>query len=217
MAKRLLDLYRAERAFHQINLEQQNMRLLHARPYIFAVDDFLSPDECKLLIEKAESASLKKQDFERAPGRARTSFGCIARNEEVSGLRHRIAHLARVELSQLQPLKLTRYEAGQVPVRPSAAPPPTATGIPTAGYRNSTCTRTRTEASNWAPSRIRRTGGATVAAERVEYQVRSADRSPALVPSGCPRLVSVHSIGRKSCRRAIPRLQPLHHRLHVPQ
>jgi hypothetical protein len=128
MAKtqRLLDLYRAERAFHQINLEQQNMRLLHARPYIFAVDDFLSPDECKLLIEKAESASLKKQDFERAPGRARTSFGCIARNEEVSGLRHRIAHLARVELSQLQPLKLTRYEAGQVPVPlpPRRLPPP---------------------------------------------------------------------------------------------
>jgi hypothetical protein len=61
MAKRLLDLYRAERAVHQINLEQPNLRLLHARPYIFAIDDFLSTDECKLLLAKAESAALKKQ------------------------------------------------------------------------------------------------------------------------------------------------------------
>eukprot|EP00966_Prymnesium_polylepis_P313257 7238448-Prymnesium_polylepis.1 len=44
----------------------------------------------------------------------RTSVSVVTRNDEVPGLRRRLANLARVQLSQMQPLKVTRYDEGGV-------------------------------------------------------------------------------------------------------
>ena len=108
-----LDLanYRACRMFQRIDLSTPGLRLVHERPYIFVVPNFFSAQECAVLRAKANSA-LRPQGFDDAAGRSRTSQGCTMRNDEVSGLRNRLAKLAGVELSQMQALKVSRYRAG---------------------------------------------------------------------------------------------------------
>jgi len=75
------------------------------------VRNFLSADECAALRDKA-ATSLAPQSFDDASGGVRTSLGCVARNEEVMALRERLAGLGNVELSRLQPLKISRYLEG---------------------------------------------------------------------------------------------------------
>eukprot|EP00966_Prymnesium_polylepis_P210424 4872610-Prymnesium_polylepis.1 len=43
----------------------------------------------------------------------RTSMSVVARNTEVAGIRRRLAGLANVDVRQLRPTKLTRYDTGQ--------------------------------------------------------------------------------------------------------
>ena len=52
------------------------------------------------------------QTFDNVAGGVRSSQGAVARNEEVPELRARLAKLANVTESQLQPLKISRYSAG---------------------------------------------------------------------------------------------------------
>ena len=99
--------------FHTIppaNLSR--LRILHERPAILLAPDLLSEDECWRLKEKA-AGHLKQQSFDTAQGSGqRTSSGCVLRNDEVPSLRERFAALAGVPLSQLQPLKVSRYRKG---------------------------------------------------------------------------------------------------------
>lgn len=103
--------YRAS-AFHRVNLSLPGLELVHSEPYIFVHRQFLSKAECAALREKA-AATLAPQTFDNdATAGVRTSRGCVARSEEVASLRQRLAGLASVELGQLQPLKISRYEEG---------------------------------------------------------------------------------------------------------
>lgn len=89
------------------------LRVLHERPHILLAPDLLSADECRRLRAKALSTTLKQQSFDTAQGSGqRTSMGCVLRNDEVPTLRQRFADLAGVAVSQLQPLKVSRYERG---------------------------------------------------------------------------------------------------------
>ena len=87
---------------------------LHRRPHILLFPALLSAEECRRLREKA-ARSLEPQSYDTAQtGRSRTSAGCTLRNDEVPTLRRRFASLAGVALSQLQPLKVSRYRAGEM-------------------------------------------------------------------------------------------------------
>ena len=104
--------YNACNLFQKIDLTTPGLQLVHERPYMFVVPNFFSADECAALRAKAEPALLP-QGFDRAAGRSRTSQGCTMRNDEVPGLRDRLARLAGVHTSQMQALKVSRYRAGE--------------------------------------------------------------------------------------------------------
>jgi hypothetical protein len=105
--------YQGQNLFHQIDLGYPGLQLVRERPYIFIVNQFLSDEECELLLAKAGAASLSQQLVGESDAAARTSTGCCLHRAEVPGFRSRVARLARVPESHLQPLKISRYERGQ--------------------------------------------------------------------------------------------------------
>lgn len=104
--------YARDGRFHQLDLSAGGLRLAHERPYIFLLPRLFSPLECERLRSKAAGA-MAPQSFDDAVPRERSSEGATLRNEEVPTLRARLASLARVSLSQLQPLKVSRYRCGE--------------------------------------------------------------------------------------------------------
>ena len=106
--------------FHTINTGTRGLREVSLEPYIFTVDDFLSEAECDALIAKMADQSVVKEQpsSEKLQRRGeRTSRSVVPQNAEVAGLRDRLAALVGVQLSQMQPLKITRYDAGGVFMR----------------------------------------------------------------------------------------------------
>ena len=101
--------------FHTLPAATCNsMRVLRERPPICLLPDLLSADECQRLIAKAEASEMARQTFDDSTTSGlRTSSGCVLRNEEVPTLRERFARFAGVALSQLQPLKVSRYAPGE--------------------------------------------------------------------------------------------------------
>ena len=110
------DSFRAcRRYFQRIDLETHNLRLVHKKPFIFVLPNFFSADECAALRAKADGAT-RRQGFDDTDAHvtgSRTSSGCTLRDEEVGGLRQRMAALVGVTEEQMQPLKVSRYERGQ--------------------------------------------------------------------------------------------------------
>ena len=104
--------YAREKFFQQIDTSHKDVSLVHERPYIFVVPNLFSADECARLRAKAEGA-LAPQTFDDAVPRQRSSHGTTVRHQEVPTLRARLAALANVSLSQLQPLKVSRYREGE--------------------------------------------------------------------------------------------------------
>merc|ERR1711865_130428 len=96
--------------FAKINTEYPGLQLIHERPYIFVVNDFLNEEECAALIAKA-STGMKKQSCDvRSENAKRTSSGVVCENEEVPGFHQRITELTNQKEGQLQHLKISRYE-----------------------------------------------------------------------------------------------------------
>ena len=105
------DAFREQRFFHQISLDYPGLQLIHERPYIFIVNSFLSAEECRILMLKSQRMLPQSSGMVGALARSgsRQSQGCILHPEEVPRFRDRIQKLTRVDESQLQPLKLSRY------------------------------------------------------------------------------------------------------------
>ena len=101
--------------FHALpSVSFSRLRILSERPPILLAPNLLSCEECHRLREKASARPLGAQSFDEAQGSGkRTSSGCVMRDDEVPTIRKRFADLAGVALSQLQPLKVSRYVAGQ--------------------------------------------------------------------------------------------------------
>jgi len=100
--------------FPEIDLSHPGLQLVHERPYIFLIHDFLSPTECDDLIAKA-SAGLQRQTFDNrgTSNGKRTSEGVICENEEIPGFQRKVLRLTRVAAPQLQHLKISRYREGE--------------------------------------------------------------------------------------------------------
>ena len=115
----LLPPYSSQPLFQTINTGTQGLREVSAEPYIFTIDDFLSEAECDALISKMVESFVEEQpSSEKLQRRGeRTSRSVVPQNAEVAGLRDRLAALVGVQLSQMQPLKITRYDAGGVFMR----------------------------------------------------------------------------------------------------
>ena len=114
--------YIQQPSFHQIDLGYPGLQLVHEEPYLFLVPEFLSGCECDALVRKLASAAAASDGTATEHGRTRTSVSAIMAGSECAGLRARLARLARVSEAQLQPSKLTRYDAGQPVEVPSAWP-----------------------------------------------------------------------------------------------
>lgn len=98
--------------WHRINVDHPGLEMLHECPFIFRVRAFFTPAECAALRAKAASRLRPQTYDDEGIDSARTSMGCVARHEEVSGLRARLASLVNVSDTQLQPLKISRYLRG---------------------------------------------------------------------------------------------------------
>lgn len=106
--------YEACPLFAKINLKYPGLRLIHERPYIFLVDDFLSAAECEALIAKHAAGRAAGDGAARVgQGLARTSTCVVCDDAEVPALRERLADLAAAPLERLQGTKLSRYAPGQ--------------------------------------------------------------------------------------------------------
>lgn len=63
--------YRAQRAFHHLDLSYPGLDLVHEEPYIFVVHDFLSSSECTQLValagecQQQASATAPEQEARR--------------------------------------------------------------------------------------------------------------------------------------------------------
>ena len=111
-----LDGYLNNPDFHAIDTTFPGLQLVSDEPYIFIVPNFLNKDEAAELVEKMEqSTSQESPSSEKLLKLGdRTSSSVIPRNDEVPGIRSRIARLANVSPKQMQPLKITRYDEGGV-------------------------------------------------------------------------------------------------------
>jgi hypothetical protein len=100
--------------FHQINTEYPGIEVLSEEPYILQVPNFVSAAEADALIAKIDASEAGESSELLSATGERTSVSVLAHDDEVSGLRARISNLVRVSESQMQPLKLTRYDRGAV-------------------------------------------------------------------------------------------------------
>lgn len=107
-----LDQYQRDPAFHHIDLNYPGLTLVTEQPYIFLIPNFVSEQEADALVAKMDWSDPEPSSEKLSRLGERTSVSVLAQDEEVAQLRGRIARLAQVKLSQMQPLKLTRYDEG---------------------------------------------------------------------------------------------------------
>lgn len=104
--------------FHEIDVHYPGLRRIHEEPTIYAVDDFLTDDECDRIIAKAaanlrpclvnnESSGRAEQDP------ARTSTNANVPQREMPSVVRKVTALARCRPEQLEIFQVLNYRAGQ--------------------------------------------------------------------------------------------------------
>lgn len=101
------DGYSQQTLFPQINLSFPGLQLVHEKPYIFIVNNFMSPGECERLIHKASKRG------QRSRGGNNGCKCCVMFDEEIPTLRSRFVNLTATVHAQLQPLQVSSYEPGK--------------------------------------------------------------------------------------------------------
>ena len=105
--------YLEQALFHHIDATYPGLSCISEAPYIFLVDEFLSPDECKSLIALRDSGMAQPSATAPAQRALRTSTSVFPAAGEIEWLRKRMARLLNVNLAQLEPTKITKYECGE--------------------------------------------------------------------------------------------------------
>jgi len=108
-----LEAYLSQETFHRINVAFPGVRLLHERPYIFAVDDFATTEECLELIRQFDDENAQPSATAPVQEELRTSSSVFPSPDEVVWLRQRIAAVTDVTDAQLEPTKISRYLRGE--------------------------------------------------------------------------------------------------------
>lgn len=98
--------------FQQINTTFPGLQLIHQEPYIFIINNFLTPNECSRLRAKADNGMLRPQIGDGSV--TRTSSGVVCTREEVPTIQQKMMDLTAIrDISQLQYLKVSKYQEGQ--------------------------------------------------------------------------------------------------------
>jgi hypothetical protein len=101
--------YREQALFHQINVNYPGLQLVKEKPYIFIVNNFMTPDECARLRTKGEKRGQRSRGSTGGNG-----CKCVVMyDEEIPALRKRFADLTATQEAQLQPLQVSSYEPGK--------------------------------------------------------------------------------------------------------
>ena len=85
------------------------LQLIHEEPYIFIINNFLTPEECDAVVDKCETRE-PKPSVRSTETIVRTSMTSVAKNEEMAGFRCKVMELTNQTDEQLQYTKMTRYE-----------------------------------------------------------------------------------------------------------
>ena len=104
--------------FHQLNENYPGLQLIHSNPDIYAIDNFLTDEECDRLIAKSQPhlvPCLVKNDkngmVEQDP--VRTSTNTNVRRDEVPSIVEKITNVACCNADQLEILQVLNYKRGQ--------------------------------------------------------------------------------------------------------
>lgn len=112
-------VYTPEPGFHRVNLSFPRLRILHEKPHIFCVDQFLSESECGRLLDKANCANLRRScqtNYRTGASYVsglRTSSHCILSQREAPSIISRLEELCRLPREHFERLKLVRYAKGE--------------------------------------------------------------------------------------------------------
>jgi len=105
--------------FHQINLRYPNLQQIHKDPDIFAIEKFLTENECDGIIAKARPhlqpcVVYKQEGGEKAERDSwRTNTNANLPQAEVPTVVQKITELACCSVEQLEILQVLHYEKGQ--------------------------------------------------------------------------------------------------------
>ena len=106
------DKYVENPFFQQINTAYPGLQLIHQEPFIFIINNFLTPDECRRLRRKADEGMLRPQVGGGAV--ERTSSGVVCTRDEVPSIQRKMMELTNIrDMDQLQYLKVSKYQPGQ--------------------------------------------------------------------------------------------------------
>lgn len=104
--------------FHQINQQYPGLKQLHKDPDVFAVENFLSDDECDRIIDKATphlKPCIIKNEVTGAieQDSSRTSTDANLPQAEAPSIVSKLTKLASCDANQLEILQILRYAQGQ--------------------------------------------------------------------------------------------------------
>ena len=110
----MADAYLAQTSFHRIALSSHSkLRLVHSHPFIFVCDDFITPDECRQLIDMHTNGRPQSSATDTAQEALRTSTSVFPPSTDILWLRQRIATITNTTMDMLEPTKVSRYAAGE--------------------------------------------------------------------------------------------------------
>ena len=94
-----------------------NKRLIHSDPPIYIIDNFLSPNECKLIINLSDKKVKKSLVVDAVTGRgvthpSRTSESCY-HGYDIKWLVSRVNRLTNISQQFQEPTQVARYVTGQ--------------------------------------------------------------------------------------------------------
>eukprot|EP00956_Cyclotella_meneghiniana_P001528 scaffold1717_cov62-Cyclotella_meneghiniana.AAC.9 len=103
--------------FHAINEQYPGLRKLHTNPDIYAVDGFLSEDECDRLIKKASlhlrPCLVKKSSGVVEPDPSRTNSDANIPQNEIPSIVEKLTNLLSSDADHLEIMQVLNYKGGQ--------------------------------------------------------------------------------------------------------
>ena len=104
--------------FHPINLKYPGIRQIHRNPDLYAVDNFLTDDECARIIAKCQPHLQpclvnNEKNGQAEPDPARTSTNANVPRVEVPTVVRKMTELANCQVDQLEILQVLHYSDGQ--------------------------------------------------------------------------------------------------------
>lgn len=102
--------------YNGVNPNHPGVRMIHHNPPMFAVDDFLTPEECQFLISAGNDSWTPAPVVGKGSGeisQARTSSTCYLAREDVPNLMRKVSNLTGKPIEHCELPQVGRYLASQ--------------------------------------------------------------------------------------------------------